>query len=79
MGAHGRAPNRTELADMMKMSKAELREKEYEIRRSDLTSLSSLAVTDSDGVRRRARNSGAPSSACRRVSARSLSCCTCRT
>jgi len=34
---------------MMKMSKAELREKEYEIRRSDLTSLSSLAVTDSDG------------------------------
>jgi RNA polymerase sigma factor for flagellar operon FliA len=49
VGAHGRAPTRTELADMMKMSKAELRDKEYEIRRSDLTSLSSLAVTDSDG------------------------------
>jgi RNA polymerase sigma factor for flagellar operon FliA len=44
-GAHGRAPTRTELADMMHMTPAELREKEYEIRRSDLTSLSSLAVS----------------------------------
>jgi RNA polymerase sigma factor for flagellar operon FliA len=34
---------------MMNMSLAELREKEYEIRRSDLTSLSSLAGTGSDG------------------------------
>jgi RNA polymerase sigma factor for flagellar operon FliA len=49
MGAHGRPPTRIELADMMKMSAAELRDKEYEIRRSDLTSLSSLAVTKSDG------------------------------
>jgi len=49
-GAHGRPPTRTELADMMKMSPAELREKEYEIRRSDLTSLSSLAMTGTDGT-----------------------------
>ena len=34
---------------MMNMTLGELREKEYEIRRSDLTSLSSLAVTGSDG------------------------------
>ena len=34
---------------MMNMTLGELREKEYEIRRSDLTSLSSLAVTRSDG------------------------------
>jgi RNA polymerase sigma factor FliA len=45
-GAHGRPPNRIELASMMNMTPAELREKEYEIRRSDLTSLSSLAVRD---------------------------------
>jgi RNA polymerase sigma factor FliA len=44
-GAHGRAPTRIELADMMQMTPAELRAKEYEIRRSDLTSLSSLAVS----------------------------------
>jgi len=49
-GAHGRPPTRPELADMMKMSLAELREKEYEIRRSDLTSLSSLAMTGTDGT-----------------------------
>jgi RNA polymerase sigma factor for flagellar operon FliA len=48
-GAHGRSPTRLELATMMNMTPAELREKEYEIRRSDLTSLSSLAVTDGDG------------------------------
>jgi RNA polymerase sigma factor for flagellar operon FliA len=48
-GAHGRPPTRLELASMMNMSLAELREKEYEIRRSDLTSLSSLAGTGSDG------------------------------
>jgi RNA polymerase sigma factor FliA len=47
-GAHGRPPTRLELANMMNMTPAELREKEYEIRRSDLTSLSSLAVTDGD-------------------------------
>jgi RNA polymerase sigma factor FliA len=47
-GAHGRAPTRMELADMMNMKPAELREKEYEIRRSDLTSLSSFAATDGE-------------------------------
>jgi RNA polymerase sigma factor FliA len=47
-GAHGRRPTRAELANMMKMTPAELSEKEYEIRRSDLTSLSSLAVTDGE-------------------------------
>ena len=49
-GAHGRPPNHTELATMMNMTPAELREKEYEIRRSDLTSLSSLAVSDGSGA-----------------------------
>jgi RNA polymerase sigma factor FliA len=47
-GAHGHPPTRRELASMMNMTPAELREKEYEIRRSDLTSLSSLAVTDGE-------------------------------
>ena len=45
-GAHGRPPTRLELASMMNMTPRELRDKEYEIRRSDLTSLSSLAVRD---------------------------------
>jgi RNA polymerase sigma factor for flagellar operon FliA len=49
-GAHGRPPTHVELADMMSMTPAELREKEYEIRRSDLTSLSSLAVRDGDAT-----------------------------
>jgi RNA polymerase sigma factor FliA len=48
-GAHGRAPTRDELAHMMHMTPAELSAKEYEIRRSDLTSLSSLAITGSEG------------------------------
>jgi RNA polymerase sigma factor for flagellar operon FliA len=48
-GAHGRAPAPAELADMLNMTSAELREHEYEIRRSDLTSLSSLAMTVGDG------------------------------
>jgi RNA polymerase sigma factor FliA len=43
-GAHGRPPTRAELASMMNMSTSELADKEYEIRRSDLTSLSSLAM-----------------------------------
>jgi RNA polymerase sigma factor FliA len=47
-GAHGRPPNRLELAAMMNMTPSELRDKEYEIRRSNLTSLSSLAVRDGD-------------------------------
>ena len=48
-GAHARPPTDQELASMMNMTLTELREKEYEIGRSDLTSLSSLAVTGSDG------------------------------
>ena len=47
-GAHGRPPTRVELASMMNMAPAELARKEYEIRRSDLTSLSSLAVSEGD-------------------------------
>jgi RNA polymerase sigma factor FliA len=47
-GAHGRPPTRAELANMMNMTTSELADKEYEIRRSDLTSLSSLAVTEGD-------------------------------
>jgi RNA polymerase sigma factor for flagellar operon FliA len=48
-GAHARPPTGQELASMMNMTLVELRDKEYEIRRSDLTSLSSLAVTGSEG------------------------------
>lgn len=47
-GAHGRPPTRLELASMMNMEPAELREKEQEIRKSDLTSLSSLVVPDGE-------------------------------
>ncbi len=47
-GAHGRRPTREELADMLNLTVSELRDKEYEIRRSDLTSLSSLAVADGE-------------------------------
>ena len=47
-GAHGRPPTPSELADMLNMTPAELRDKEYEIRRSNLTSLSSLAVREGD-------------------------------
>jgi RNA polymerase sigma factor for flagellar operon FliA len=49
-GAHGRPPTHSELADMLNMTPAELRTKQYEIRRSDLTSLSSMAVRDGDGA-----------------------------
>jgi RNA polymerase sigma factor for flagellar operon FliA len=44
-GVHGRMPTRAELASMMNMTPAALDAKETEIRRSDLTSLSSLTVT----------------------------------
>jgi RNA polymerase sigma factor FliA len=47
-GAHGRPPSHSELAAMLNLSLAELAEKQYEIRRSDLTSLSSLAVADGE-------------------------------
>ena len=49
-GTHGRPPTHLELADMLSMTPSELREKEYEIRRSDLTSLSSLAMRDGDAA-----------------------------
>jgi RNA polymerase sigma factor for flagellar operon FliA len=49
-GAHSRPPTHSELADMLNMTPAELRTKQYEIRRSDLTSLSSMAVRDGDGA-----------------------------
>jgi RNA polymerase sigma factor for flagellar operon FliA len=47
-GAHGRAPMQAELADMLSMTPTDLRMHEYEIRRSDLTSLSSLSMTVGD-------------------------------
>jgi RNA polymerase sigma factor for flagellar operon FliA len=49
-GAHGRPPTRGELAGMMNMTSAELSAKEYEIRRSDLTSLSSFAVAEGESA-----------------------------
>jgi RNA polymerase sigma factor for flagellar operon FliA len=49
-GAHGRPPTRAELASMMNMTSAELSAKEYEIRRSDLTSLSSFAVAEGESA-----------------------------
>ena len=45
-----KAQETLELADMMNMTPQELRAKEYEIKRSDLTSLSSLAVREGDGA-----------------------------
>jgi RNA polymerase sigma factor FliA len=47
-GAHGRPPTREELADAMNMSPADLREREHEIQNSDLTSLSSLVMTEGE-------------------------------
>jgi len=47
-GAHGRPPTREELAAAMEMSVPELREKEQEIANSDVTSLSSLVVTEGE-------------------------------
>jgi RNA polymerase sigma factor FliA len=47
-GAHGRPPTRQELADLVSLTPAELREREQEIENSDLTSLSSLVVGDGD-------------------------------
>jgi RNA polymerase sigma factor for flagellar operon FliA len=47
-GAHGRPPSREELADAVDMTPAQLRAKEQEIQNSDLTSLSSLVVTEGD-------------------------------
>lgn len=47
-GVHGRPPNREELADAMSMTPCQLRAKEQEIQNSDLTSLSSLVVTEGE-------------------------------
>jgi RNA polymerase sigma factor FliA len=47
-GAHGRPPTTAELADMMNMTPEALREKEREIRNSDVTSLSSLVLTEGE-------------------------------
>ena len=47
-GVHGRPPNRYELAESMSMTTRQLRAKEQEIQNSDLTSLSSLVVTEGD-------------------------------
>jgi RNA polymerase sigma factor for flagellar operon FliA len=47
-GAHGRPPTRQELADLVSLAPRELRDREQEIENSDLTSLSSLVVGDSD-------------------------------
>jgi RNA polymerase sigma factor FliA len=47
-GVHGRPPNREELAEAMNMTPCQLRSKEQEIQNSDLTSLSSLVVTEGE-------------------------------
>ena len=47
-GAHGRLPTGEELAGMLGMKPAELRAKQEEIRTSDVTSLSSLVLTEGD-------------------------------
>jgi RNA polymerase sigma factor FliA len=47
-GAHGRPPTRQELADLVALSPAELRDREQEIENSDLTSLSSLVIGDGE-------------------------------
>jgi RNA polymerase sigma factor for flagellar operon FliA len=47
-GAHGRPPTRFELAGMACLSPAELRAKEQEIANSDVTSLSSLVITEGE-------------------------------
>lgn len=47
-GAHGRPPTRPELASMVNLTPAQLRQKELEIQNSDLTSLSSLVVSEGD-------------------------------
>jgi RNA polymerase sigma factor FliA len=47
-GAHGRPPTREELAGMLGMSSPALREKQQQIANSDLTSLSSLVVTEGE-------------------------------
>ena len=47
-GAHGRPPTQEELAGMLSLSTDQLSDKEQEIAKSDLTSLSSLVVREGD-------------------------------
>jgi RNA polymerase sigma factor for flagellar operon FliA len=47
-GAHGRPPTRSELAAMMSMTPEQLRERELAIENAEVTSLSSLVITEGD-------------------------------
>jgi RNA polymerase sigma factor FliA len=47
-GAHGRAPSRQELADMVSLTTDELMAKQQQIQNSDLTSLSSLVSSEGE-------------------------------
>lgn len=47
-GAHGRAPSRQELADMVSLTTAELRAKQQQLHNSDLTSLSTLVSSEGE-------------------------------
>ena len=47
-GAHGRAPSRQELADMVSLTTCELMDKQQQIQNSDLTSLSTLVSSEGE-------------------------------
>ena len=47
-GAHGRAPSRQELADMVNLTTAELMTKQQQLQNSDVTSLSTLVSTEGE-------------------------------
>jgi RNA polymerase sigma factor for flagellar operon FliA len=47
-GAHGRAPTRQELADMVRLTPSELSDKQQQLQNSDLTSLSTLVSSEGD-------------------------------
>jgi RNA polymerase sigma factor for flagellar operon FliA len=47
-GAHGRPPSKQELADMLSVTTAQLADKQHELRGSDLTSLSTLVMSEGD-------------------------------
>ena len=47
-GAHGRAPSRQELADMVSLTTGELMDKQQQIQNSDLTSLSTLVSSEGE-------------------------------
>jgi RNA polymerase sigma factor for flagellar operon FliA len=48
--AHGRSPTRAELADMVSLTPQQLRDREQEIANSDLTSLSSLVISEGESA-----------------------------